>query len=218
MKTATKHLTSRQAYEIASQWGSMMNSYDPGYVFYTFPAGAAVVIDEDHRMNLIAYTKDCIKIARSKKDKNELAALLQYFTDYALTPELDEFTTAYIEAALWSTNDESTESGGDPMDENYSVSDIAPETLSKIIADCAKFQSDQATLLVDENCVYRSPNDTAHSTLAQAGHDFWLTRCGHGCGFWDGDWSEPAASVLTTASQRFGNVDLYVGDDGKIYQ
>lgn len=46
---------------------------------------------------------------------------------------------------------------------------------------------------------------------------FWLTRCGHGCGFWDGDWSEPAATILTDAAHAFGNVDLYVGDDGKIY-
>jgi hypothetical protein len=50
-----------------------------------------------------------------------------------------------------------------------------------------------------------------------AGHDFWLTRCGHGSGFWDGDWKEPAASKLTDAAHAYGNADLYVGDDGRIY-
>ncbi|MDH1266753.1 hypothetical protein N5C81_03870 [Rhizobium pusense] len=52
---------------------------------------------------------------------------------------------------------------------------------------------------------------------AMAGHDFWLTRCDHGAGFWDGDWPEPAASALTEASKEFGNIDLYVGDGGQIY-
>ncbi len=50
-----------------------------------------------------------------------------------------------------------------------------------------------------------------------AGLDFWLTRCGHGAGFWDGDWKEPHAAALDALSKQFGNVDLYVGDDGKIY-
>ena len=45
---------------------------------------------------------------------------------------LDAFTRAYVECALWSSNDESTPAGGDPMDSNYSIQDIAPEALEKI--------------------------------------------------------------------------------------
>lgn len=52
---------------------------------------------------------------------------------------------------------------------------------------------------------------------AMAGHDFWLTRNGHGAGFWDGDWPEPHASILTEASKTFGETDLYIGDDGKVH-
>ncbi len=50
-----------------------------------------------------------------------------------------------------------------------------------------------------------------------AGHDFWLTRNGHGAGFWDGDWPEPAATRLTASSKKYGEFNLYLGDDGKIY-
>ena len=50
-----------------------------------------------------------------------------------------------------------------------------------------------------------------------AGHDFWLTRCGHGAGFWDRGVGE-TGERLTKAAEKFGNVDLCVGDDGKIYQ
>jgi hypothetical protein len=50
-----------------------------------------------------------------------------------------------------------------------------------------------------------------------AGHDFWLTRNGHGAGFWDGDLSEDVGNALTEAAKKFGECHLYVGDDGQIY-
>ena len=48
-------------------------------------------------------------------------------------------------------------------------------------------------------------------------HDFWLTRNHHGAGFWDGDYPEIVGKVLTEISHAFEPVDLYVGDDGKVY-
>lgn len=52
---------------------------------------------------------------------------------------------------------------------------------------------------------------------AQNGHDFWLTRNGHGVGFWDRGYDKEVGDALTKASESFGEVDLYVGDDGRIY-
>jgi hypothetical protein len=119
--------------------------------------------------------------------------------------KLDKFTLAYIECALWSTNDESNEQGGEPFDANYGIEDIAPEALEKIKADCDKFQADNETLLSELD-------------LEQSGHDFWLTRNRHGAGFWDGDYNKALGDALTDASHKFGEVDLYLGDDGMIYQ
>lgn len=121
-------------------------------------------------------------------------------------PQLDEFTTAYIECLLWSSTDESDDSGGQPLDANYSASDLAPETLARIIADCTSFQVECDELISD-----------SLSSWDRAGHDFWLTRNGHGTGFWSGAWPEPAATELTKASERAGHVDAYIGDDGQIY-
>ncbi len=120
---------------------------------------------------------------------------------------IDSFTRAYIECALWSSTDESTDQGGDPLDKNYSVDDIAQETLDEMISDCARFQADQ-----DENIAAQEG-----ICWARAGHDFWLTRNGHGCGFWDGDWAEPQATLLTEASKAFGAYNLYAGGDGMVY-
>ena len=127
---------------------------------------------------------------------------------------IDAFTTAYLEAALWSSMDNSNEQGGEPLDKNYTIADLAPEALALAVKDCARFQEDNAETLATAEC---SRGSGEYSTLAQAGHDFWLTRNGHGCGFWDGDWSEPEGEALDAASKAFGETSLDVGDDGQLY-
>lgn len=118
--------------------------------------------------------------------------------------KLDSFTQAYVTAALWS----STDDAGDPLDRNYSVSDIAPGTLEKMVADCARFQAENETPEYD---------NSQYSDSELAGHDFWLTRNRHGAGFWDGDISEEIGKRLTEASHAFGEFDLYIGDDNQIH-
>lgn len=118
---------------------------------------------------------------------------------------MNEFLAQYIETALWSSiDDESDDSGGVPLDATYGASDLAPELLATMAADCAKFQADNAANLEDLDD-------------GQCGHDLWLTRNGHGTGFWDRGYPEPQATELTDAAEAFGEFHLYVGDDGKIY-
>lgn len=112
---------------------------------------------------------------------------------------LDEFTTAYIEAALWSSMDED----GTPLDRDHTVDNISERTLAEMIQDAKDFQ--------------RENWDYIKNDLARAGHDFWLTRNRHGAGFWDGDWLERPAYRLTESARSYGEYDLYVGDDGLIY-
>jgi hypothetical protein len=131
-----------------------------------------------------------------------------------MRPPLDPFTRAYLEAALWSSTDESTPEGGEPMDANYSIDDIAPEAIDRAVADCLAFQAAHGPSIDDAPDASRSGE---WDNREMAGHDFWLTRNGHGAGFWDGDWPEPLATVLTDAAHAFGELSPYVGDDGLIY-
>lgn len=117
--------------------------------------------------------------------------------------KLDTFTRSYIETALWSSNDESTPEGGEPMDANYGIDDIDTKTLTQMIDDCRKFQE--------------THKEDIETDLSRAGHDFWLTRNGHGAGFWDGDWDEEIGERLTEASKKIGEFTLYVGDDKNIH-
>lgn len=121
------------------------------------------------------------------------------------TQDLDQFTRAYIECALWSSPDESDT----PLDASYDSSDIAPEAIERMRADCAKFQAENGT---------PDYNDPRHSDAEKAGHDFWLTRNGHGAGFWSRDeLSEVDQKRLTDAAHAFGTCNLYVGDDGQLW-
>lgn len=105
----------------------------------------------------------------------------------------------------------------EPMDDNYNETDLSPEALAKMLADCAKFESEQEEVIreaIETGEVRYGPD---FGPMGRAGHDFWLTRNGHGCGFWDGDWPEPMAEALTQAAKAFGECDLYAGEDGRLY-
>lgn len=125
-----------------------------------------------------------------------------------VTPEridfhaLDSFTRAYIICALWSSHDESDESGGEPMDANYSAEDLTQGALAQIKSDCERFQREQAPLLAQAG------------NSEQNGHDFWLTRNGHGAGFWDRGYD--VGDSLTVACKEYGECNLYVTDSGEI--
>jgi len=100
------------------------------------------------------------------------------------------------------------------LDEKYDTDDIAPETRKAMEKDCEKFIAENEAVLGDyEEKIGRN---WEYSESEKAGHDFWLTRNGHGAGFWDRGIGE-TGDTLTKASTGFGEVDLYVGDDGKLY-
>ena len=115
--------------------------------------------------------------------------------------QTNQIVSAYINAALWSSTDENDK----PLDSIYSINDISPKTLKTMRMDCEEFTRKAWNLIVEA--------DISPSTV---GHDFWLTRNGHGAGFWDRGLGD-IGDKLTTLCKEFPNVDLYVGDDNLIY-
>jgi hypothetical protein len=114
-----------------------------------------------------------------------------------MTP-LETFVQSYIATALWS----STDDDGKNLDQRFTPSDVPTETRARMEADCAAFLALHGTKVAGRERL--------------AGYHFWLTRNGHGAGFWDGDWGD-LGDALTEASHAFKECDLYVGDDGKLY-
>ena len=120
---------------------------------------------------------------------------------------LSEFTRAYIVAALW-TFDEDAPSG--EYEDSGRIEELAPrihpDSLASMTQEAGEFHSLNGHLWKD------------HYSDDRAGHDFWLTRNGHGAGFWDRDeLPDEIGKQLTDAAHKCGERYLYYGDDGKIY-
>lgn len=115
------------------------------------------------------------------------------------------FVRAYIEAALWSTPDDTEEVGDKCLDANFDMRNLSDECLQSCIQDCAKFQKENEELL------------SQAGTDEQNGHDFWLTRNRHGAGFWCRDYEKTVGEKLTEAAHDFGEVYLYVANGDEIW-
>lgn len=127
--------------------------------------------------------------------------------------DLDDFTRGYVTCVFWLGVEDPEDDSGN-TDADVTFDDLAPETLQSMIADCHRFQQDAAEALSE--AYGRGYSEE------RAGHDFWLTRNGHGAGFWDRDVLQAAKigerlTSLCGWRTTFGGVDLYLGDDGKIY-
>lgn len=127
------------------------------------------------------------------------------------TTELDTFTKAYLTCALWASTDENDE----PYDKEHSIEDFALEALNKAITDCKRFQESNSDLLLEYSHFITTKDGWTADDYA--GYDFWLTRNGHGAGFWDRDGLPDDGKGLTEACKSFRECDVYTGDDGKLY-
>jgi hypothetical protein len=107
-----------------------------------------------------------------------------------------------LACALWSSVDIDT---SEPLDQDYGIEDIHPTATASLIEDLRAFIEANADDI-----------DASGLTGEAVGHDFWLTRNRHGAGFWDRGLGE-VGERLTAATRPYGEIDLYVGDDGAIY-
>lgn len=113
--------------------------------------------------------------------------------------DFDAFHKAYMGCALWTCTDEFDQ----PLDAVYEISDIVQASQDDMKEDCKQF--------IEGNLVNLATLDAE-----QCGHDFWLSRCGHGAGYFDRGYGK-IGDDLQAAARVWGSSDLYVGDDGELY-
>lgn len=137
--------------------------------------------------------------------------------------DIDAVLNHYMITALWWS---STDDGGNDLDSNWGVEDIAPETVASMRADVADFlhliERERPGVWEDMNGTVWSEEPGADGA-GQVGHDLWLTRNGHGTGFWDRYWGGTLpryvelGDFLAHWAKTLGESHLYVGDDRKIH-
>lgn len=118
----------------------------------------------------------------------------------------DQFVRDFLACALWTmaADDDGTNPGDD-----LTIFDFSPESLAELVADCRKFYNEFSEIW-----------EVGGWDDGQAGHDFALTRNGHGAGFWAREfnkYSDDIGAMMTTASHSYGQFDLFVGDNGMVY-
>lgn len=121
----------------------------------------------------------------------------------------------YLETGLWSESCNGTAEHEHPYPERpedcdvslgnigFTANDVSDESRVKAEADCRAFL---------DTIAEERPEAFHHMAPEIIGRDFWLTRNGHGAGFWDhglgelGDW-------LTAMAKPYGEVSMWVRGD-----
>lgn len=142
---------------------------------------------------------------------------------------LADFTTGYIECAMWANlmmyrcehgenAYECSECDPDEIEPELTSADATPGEYDDSLTDTAREQ-------IERDCrdfVASNIFDLMASGLdsSQCGHDFALTRNRHGAGFWDrksrGAAADAALDRLTEASHAHGTQDFVVMRDGTV--
>lgn len=107
--------------------------------------------------------------------------------------DIQAVLSGYLGCALWTaTNDE-----GEPLDQKFDVDDFFEESRSNALSVCQSFCS-------------QNQADLSGIDPVQIGHDLWLTRNGHGSGFWDRGLEDQQGERLTQAAHGLGEASVVV--------
>lgn len=118
---------------------------------------------------------------------------------------IDGILNAYLVCALWASIDDNDES----LAINYSIDDFSANFLNSAIIDIRHFLS-----LIKVNNLTESLEQWDDE---QIGHDLFLTRNGHGAGFWDRDFKDGDKITELIANDRILNeINLYITVDDEV--
>ena len=118
----------------------------------------------------------------------------------------------YLEALLWSSIVTVPGSDQETPADKWQAS---PEFARKAAKELFEFLSSLPSEFDPDEAYVGASRCEASAQLA---HDFALTRNHHGAGFWDGDWAEPWAKILTDLAHQWPETELYLSDDCLVEQ
>ena len=113
---------------------------------------------------------------------------------------IQKIIDSYLECALWTNEEELKEQDSDT---DLNINNFEEDSLIKTYLDIKKFLK----------IVGFAIDDIDESDI---GHDLWLTRNGHGSGFWDRGYDNDISDILTNAAKSLGSAYLFLNEQGKI--
>lgn len=118
--------------------------------------------------------------------------------------DLCEFWGGYISTAMWA----STTDTGESLEYLYAPADILKADLAEMKEEALAWAQDNADLVT-------LAIEATGNTWKDVGHHLWLTRNGHGAGFWDGAWGS-YGDDLTHQARTMGSCSLREIGDGTL--
>jgi len=113
---------------------------------------------------------------------------------------LDAFTRGYLDCAEWLLDEETA---------REDITEWHETAIARAVEDCADFQESNAELLIEYGTECNRDDYCA-------GMDFYLSRNGHGAGYFDRG-NAPCFNKLQNAARIYSSAEPYLGDDGCLY-
>lgn len=111
---------------------------------------------------------------------------------------MDAVTQAYLECALWSSADDEDIVS---CNRDFVISDFPTDVVDAAKADVKSFKEQAGAF-------------TEGLTDSDIGHNLWLTRNGHGTGFWDRGYKH--GDALADIARGMGERHVFVDDSGEL--
>lgn len=111
---------------------------------------------------------------------------------------------AYLEAAIFTEQERLEDEVGGDID--FSIDSFEYDSWSQAYNDIVKFVK-----MAGQDAIQEVINEKG---LDQLGYDLWMTRNGHGVGFWEDSYEHE--DQLMKAAEALRGVDLYVTDEGEL--
>lgn len=125
------------------------------------------------------------------------------------------YIKGYLDCILWAECDDNE----NPLDQVEGLG-LSPEMAVELVEDCMLFlssaNSGEPEIHLNPLVEYWEIKGQTAESYQQLGHDLWLTRNGHGAGFWDRGLGE-LGDKLTEICKGLGGKYTYIGDDGLLY-
>jgi len=116
---------------------------------------------------------------------------------------IDKIFKQYLETALWTAPDDESDIGSFY---NKTIYDFSNEAKQQAKDEIEWFIGAAGDAI-----------ESANISDEGIGHYLWLTRNGHGSGFWDNNYRKEDEEELCYFSKILGEIWIELGDDGKIY-
>ncbi len=131
------------------------------------------------------------------------------------TENIKIMVKSYLECASWVDRPDESLTWNDKFSQDFSQ--MAKD---EAFHDCTMFYLNIELGKIG-NLYFNTIDLSNQKTLEQLGHDFWLTRNGHGAGFWDGkdnnEWSLEDGDKLTEiCNNNFKELSLWINDDNQV--